>query len=140
MNSEKLKVSGHIAIRDKDGARRVKNLVVSAGINGIAARMVSDAAPKITHMALGTGTASAAAGNTTLNSELIRVAIDSAVQLPNGVQYTATFPPGAATITEAGMFTGAIGGNMWCRAVFPVYNKSAGDEVSFVWNVELDHG
>ena len=67
-----MKLSGQLAIvlRDKDGnvkeERTEKNLVVTTGLNYIASRMKDASATAMTHMALGSGTTTAAAGQTDL--------------------------------------------------------------------------
>ena len=72
MINENLKLSGqlNIVVKGKDGKvkeeRTEKNLVVSAGLTYIASRMKNTAADAMTHMALGSGTTNAAAGQTDL--------------------------------------------------------------------------
>ena len=84
MINENLKLSGQLGIvlRDKDGnikeERTERNLVVTTGLNYIASRMKDASATAMTHMALGSGTTAAAAGQTDLVTLLgAREALDS---------------------------------------------------------------
>ena len=76
MITENLKLSGqlNIVLRDKAGnikdEREVKNLVVTTGLAFIASRMVGTAKNVMSHMALGSSTTAAAAGQTDLVSVL----------------------------------------------------------------------
>lgn len=117
----------------------VDNLVVTAGLGYIASRMKDATATAMSHMALGSGTASAAAGNSALGTELGRVALTSTTVTGSQVQYVATFGAGTATgaVTEAGIFNAASAGTMLCRTVFSVVNKDAGDTMSITWTVTL---
>ena len=69
---ENLSVKGrlNIVLRDKDGNikvdREVDNLVVNAGLAFIASRMVGTAKAVMSHMALGSGSTAASAGQTDL--------------------------------------------------------------------------
>uniref|UniRef100_A0A6M3L3I8 Uncharacterized protein n=1 Tax=viral metagenome TaxID=1070528 RepID=A0A6M3L3I8_9ZZZZ len=89
----------------------------NTGFSEAAKLLVGEAADKFQYVAVGKGTAQAAA-NTTLNSEctesgLTRVAADSAITKQttvanDTVQFIKTFTAGAnATVTEAGAFNNA---------------------------------
>lgn len=140
-----LKLRGDVALvlRDKDGnvkdERNIKNLIVDSGLNFICDRMKNDETA-MTHMALGSGTTAAAAGDTSLESQLgSREALDSDTVSSNTITYTASFEAGDATgaVTEAGIFNAASGGTMLCRTVFAVVNKSADDSLSVTWQISL---
>lgn len=150
MNSkEQLGLTGLLRIVLKDEHGRVKedlvvrNLVVNTGLGYITGRMLGTTPAVMSHMALGEGTTAAAAGDTSLESQLgSRNTFDSAVQTgPDDevVRYIATFDPGEATgaVTEAGIFNAASAGVMLCRTVFPVVNKQAGDTLQITWTVTL---
>lgn len=121
----------------------VKNLVVTAGLGHIAARMANTGIPtQMTHMALGSSNTSPAAGDTALGSQLgSRAGLGVAGGTPSGasVAYTATFGAGVATgaVVEAGIFNGSTGGTMLCRTVFPVINKGASDSLVVNWTVTI---
>jgi hypothetical protein len=143
---EDLLATGEVKIQLLDAAgnvkeeHKVKNLVVSAGKTYIAARMQGSAIPTVMgYMAIGTGTATPAVGNTTLGVEAGRVALASFSSSSNQVTATATFPAGTGTgaITEAGIFNANSGGTMLCRTTFPVVNKAAGDSIAITWVVTV---
>jgi len=146
MFNETLKLSGQLAIvlRDKDGnvkeERTEKNLVVTTGLNYIASRMKDATATAMTHMALGSGTTTAAAGQTDLVTLLgSREALDSTTVTANAVAYVSSFEAGDATgaVTEAGIFNAASGATMLCRVVFSVVNKAADDTMTVTWTITL---
>lgn len=140
-----LKLRGDVALvlRDKHGnvkdERNIKNLIVDTGLNFICDRMKNDETA-MTHMALGSGSTAAAAGDTSLGSQLgSREALDSDTVSANTITYTSSFEAGDATgsVTEAGIFNAASGGTMLCRTVFAVVNKGADDSLSVTWTITL---
>lgn len=149
MINENLKLSGQVSLVLRDAAgnikeeREIKNLVVNKGLAYIASRMVGTSKSVMSHMALGSSTTAAAAGQTDLVSMLgVREAIDSTTitgTISEKVQYVASFEAGDATgaITEAGIFNAATGGDMLCRTTFPVVNKAADDTMSVTWTITL---
>ena len=121
----------------------VPNLVVATGKIYIAGKMIAEAADTPTHMShmgIGTGTASPADSDTTLGTQTGRVLLSGALQENNSITYTATFPAGTGTgaITEAGIFNASVNGTMLCRTVFPVVNKQAGDTIAVTWKVTVN--
>lgn len=119
----------------------VPNLVVTVGKNWIAGRMYDTGIPnEMSHMAIGTGTTAAAAGDTALGTEAGRVALTSTTVTTNSVAYVATFPAGTGTgaITEAGIFNAGASGTMLCRTVFSVINKGAADTLGITWTVTVN--
>ncbi len=149
MINENLKLSGqlNIVLKDKDGnvkdSREVKNLVVNTGLAYIASRMVGTSKSVMSHMALGSGTTAAAAGQTDLVSILgSREVLDSTTISGTNdekVVYVSSFEAGDATgaVTEAGIFNAATAGDMLCRTVFSVVNKAADDTMSVTWTITL---
>ena len=143
--TEQLKASGslRVVVTGKDGQvkeeREFKNLVVTVGKNFVASRMVGTSANVMRHMAIGSSSTAAAAGDTALGGELGRVALASASATDNVVTYTATFPAGTGTgaVVEAGIFNAASAGTMLCRTVFAVVNKGADDAMSVTWTVTI---
>ena len=140
-----LKLRGDVALvlRDKDGnikeTRDVKNLIVDTGLNFICDRMKDDETA-MTHMALGSGSTAAAAGDTTLGSQLgSRETLDSATVTNNQIVYVASFEANDATgaVTECGLFNASTGGTMLCRTVFSVVNKAADDTLTVNWTITL---
>ena len=142
---EELKVTGglKVEIKDKDGnvkdTRELKNLVVTAGLGYIASRMKEATATAMSHMAIGTGTTAAAAGQTALVTEAARQALTSTTVSTNTVSYVASFAAGTGTgaITEAGILNAASGGTLLCRTVFSVVNKGASDSMTITWTITI---
>lgn len=147
--NENLKLSGrlNIELRGPDGqikdTREVDNLVVNAGLAFIASRMTGASAAVMSHMALGSSSTAAAAGQTDVQSILgSRKALSSTTIVganSNQVQYVAAFNAGEATgaVVEAGIFNAASAGTMLCRTTFAVVNKDAGDTMTVTWTVTI---
>lgn len=136
-----------IELRDEFGNlkdyREVKNLVVTVGRQFIASRMVGTSAAVMSHMAIGTSSAAAAAANTGLGTEVARVAFSTAGSATaTTVTYQATFPANtpstAQAIVEAGVFNAPTAGTMLCRTTFDVINKAAADQLSITWNITIN--
>jgi|TARA_R110000765_G_C18869030_1_gene600837 hypothetical protein len=146
MINENLKLSGqlNIVVKGKDGKvkeeRTEENLVVSAGLTFIASRMKDTTAGAMSHMGLGSGTTTEAAGQTDLTTLLgSREALDSTTASSNTIVYVASFEAGDATgaVTEAGIFNAASSGSMLCRTKFNVVNKAADDTMNVTWTITL---
>lgn len=146
MITDNLKLKGRVALelRGKDGqvkeTREIDNLVVDAGLDFIASRMAGTSSDVMSHMALGSGTTAAAAGDTDLGSILgSRELLDSVTVTDNTVVYVSSFEAGDATgaVTEAGIFNAASAGTMLCRTVFSVVNKAADDTLSVTWTITI---
>lgn len=117
----------------------VKNLVVSGGKNWIASRMAGASDPVMSHMAIGTGSITPSAGNTTLVAEVGRVALTSTLRTNSLVTYSAFFAAGVGTggIQEAAIFNGSSVGTMLCRTVFATINKDSLDTLTINWTVTV---
>jgi len=136
-----------IVVTDQHGyakeKREIDNLVVNAGLAYIVSRMVGVAKAVMSHMAVGSGTSPAAAGDTDLGNLLgSRKALTSTTisgANNESVVYVCTFSPGEGTgaITEAGIFNAASSGDMLCRTVFAVVNKAAADSMVITWTITL---
>jgi len=146
MIKDHIKVTGKLRIQhfDRHGSllreQGINNLVVTAGLNFIAARLVTAGLPTaMSHMAVGTDDTAAAVGQTALVTELGRVALGSSTPSTNTVQYQATFPAGTATgaLVEAGIFNDVAAGTMLCRTVFPVVNKGVSDSIIITWTITV---
>lgn len=145
---EKLGLSGQVTLvllgsdgKEKD-RREIKNLIVGAGLGHIASRLTGTAQAVMSHMAIGSGSTAATAANTTLGSELGRVALASTTlsgTYSQNLVYTATFGAGTGTgsVTEAGIFNAASSGTMLCRTTFALITKGAGDTLQVTWTVNL---
>lgn len=145
MLHDTIKMTGDlkIVLTDENGQikheQEIKNLVVTTGKNFIASRMKDATATAMTHMAIGSGTTAANVADTTLGTELGRVALTSTTVTTNNVAYVATFPAGTGTgaITEAGILNAASAGTLLCRTVFSVINKGAADTLGITWTVTV---
>lgn len=146
MVNDNLKLRGDVAIvvKGEDGtikdSREIHNLVVDDGLNFIVSRMKDTTQGAMSHMAVGSGTTAAAAGQTDLVSILgSREALDSTTVSTNTITYVSSFEAGDGTgaVTEAGIFNAASGGDMLCRTVFSVVNKGASDSMSITWTITL---
>jgi hypothetical protein len=150
MVNDSIKAKGTLQLVLLDAQGNIKqqdehNLVVNTGLAYIASRMKDTTASVMTHMAIGSGTVAAAAGDTGLGSQLsTRVGLDSTTLVTttatnDSVQYVATFAAGQSTgaVTEAGIFSADTAGTMLCRTVFPVINKGDLDTLVITWKVTV---
>lgn len=139
-----LKGALKITLTDTSGnvkdEKNVNNLVVDSGLDFIISRMTGTAESIMSHMAIGSGSTAAAGGDTTLGSELERVAITSDDTSNNTITYTATFAGGIGTgaVTESGLFNDPTAGTMLCRTVFGVVNKGVDDIMTINWTITLN--
>jgi hypothetical protein len=145
MFNSKAKATGklNVVLKDIDGnikqAFEVPNLVVTTGLAFIASRMKDTTDTAMSHMAIGTGTTAAAAGNTALVTEAARVSLTSTTVTANATAYVASFGAGTGTgaITEAGILNAESVGTLLCRTVFDVVNKGANDTLQITWTITL---
>ena len=145
MLKDTIKTIGNLDVVLTDETGKIKqkfttpNLVVQTGRNFIAHRMTGASNTIMSHMAIGTTNTAAALNNTTLGTETARVALSTGSTAANVVTYAATFNPGtpstANAITEAAIFNASSGGEMLCRTVFDVVNKSTLDTLTITWTV-----
>ena len=138
-----LKLKGKLAIAlNGKVVREIDNLVVTAGKEYVASRMKSDASGGsaiMSHMAIGSGTNNPAASDTTLQTELGRVALTSTGISGAVLTYAATFAAGTGTgaVTEAGILNASSGGTLLCRTEFSVVNKGSADSMTITWTVTV---
>jgi len=132
-----------IVVRGPDGnikdEKKVDNLIVTTGLAYIASRMKDTTATAMTHMAVGTGSTTAAAADTTLGTELDRNALTSTTVTSNAVAYVCSWAAGDGTgsLTEAGLFNASSSGTMLCRTVFGTVTKGAADSMSITWTISV---
>jgi hypothetical protein len=146
MIQDQIKVTGELKItvtNDEGNVKKeiiVPNIVVTDGKEYIASRMKDATATAMSHMAIGTGSTAAAAGDAALGTESGRVALTSTTVTSNAVAYVATFPAGTGTgaITEAGILNASSSGTLLCRTVFSVINKGAADTLGITWTVTVN--
>lgn len=132
-----------IELRGPDGTLKqfeeIHNLIPTVGKEAIA-KLLKEGTVRPTHMAIGTGTEAAAAGDTKLKTELDRNA--AAETTVSGKVFTmkAEWAAGDGTgaITEAGMLSAASEGTLFTRAVFSVVNKGAEDTLTITWTITVE--
>lgn len=127
----------------------ISNLVVDAGKAGVASRLNGAGAEAVfTWIALGTGVVAAAAGDTTLGTEITtgggqrasasasRVTTDvtnDTARLVNTFNFTSTF-----AVTESGVLNAAAVGTLLSRQVFAAINVNNGDSLQVTWDHDID--
>lgn len=127
----------------------LSNLVTTVGIAGVAARINGSGSPTAyTYIALGTGTTAAAAGDTTLETEITTAGgsrvtstvslvttdtTDDTSQLQNTFSFT-----GSLAITESGVLNAATAGTLLARQVFSAINVTNGDSLQVTWKFDID--
>ena len=139
MINDDLKLTGKLSIAlNNEVIQETQNLVVTAGKNWVADRM-NNANTVMTHMAIGTGTTTAAVGQTTLVTELDRNALTSTTVTDNAIAYVGTWAAadGTGAITEAGIFDASSGGDMLARTKFDVVNKGSADTMTVTWTITV---
>ena len=112
MLKSSITLTGHLLIKkfEADGTlvyqTEVPNLIVTAGKEFIASRMVGETYDAMNYMAIGDSSAVSALANTSLVNELGRVELSNATPTGTTTLFTALFPAGTATgnIVEAGIF------------------------------------
>ena len=130
-------------------SRLISNLVVSAGAAGVASRINgagSEAA--FTYIAVGIGTTAAAAGDTTLESEIVDSGLARAAATASRVttdvtndtaQLLYTFSvTGTKAVTESGVLNAASAGTLLARQVFSAVNVVNGDSLQVTWKFDVD--
>lgn len=126
----------------------VDNLVTTRGKRVIAEQINGVSTAPVTAIAIGTGTTSAAAGDTALQTEITtnggqRGAATTSNQTTTTTGDTArwvkTFSfTGSFAVTEEGLFdNNTSGGNMLARQVFSAVNVVSGDSLQITHNVQL---
>jgi len=138
MITENLKLTGHVTVAiNGEVVQEIPNLVVTAGKGYVASRMKDTTDGAMSHMAVGTDSTAAAAGDTALGTESGRVSLTSSTVSANVITYVATFPAGTATaaLTEAAILNASSGGTMLCRTVYSTVNKGASDAMTVTWAI-----
>jgi hypothetical protein len=141
-----------LIVRDSRGkikeVRLAKNLVTNAGFAGIASRINGAGAEAAgTYLAVGTGTNAAAAGDTTLQTEitdsgLARVAATASrvttTVANDTAQLLTTFTvTGTKAVTEAGYLNASSAGVLFARSVFSAVNVVNGDSLQLTYKIKV---
>ena len=128
--------------------RVVDNLVTSTGKAAVAALILNDVAEDdFDHIAIGTGTTAAAAGDTALESEITTNGGERTAATGTRVttsvtddtaQLVATFNfTGSFAVTETGVLNAASGGDLLCRQVFSAINVENEDSLQITWKIQI---
>lgn len=117
----------------------VENLVVNSGITFIIDRMVSNGSSFMSHMAVGTSSASTLPTDVALGNEIGREVFTSTSVSGNTLTFVAGFGAGVGTgvLTEAGIFNAASLGTMLNRVVFGSVNKGSLDTIVITWTLTV---
>ena len=137
INSE-LQMHGPVVVAlNGETVQEIPNLVVTTGKSYVTSRMKDTTKAAMSHMAVGTGSTAAAAGDGALGSEVARVALTSTTVSNNTITYVATYAAGTGTgaLTEAGVLNASGSGDLLCRTVFPVVNKGVNDSLTITWQI-----
>jgi len=143
MINDGFNITGRLQIElNGEVVRDIDNLVTTAGKGFVAASMLkttSNSPAAMTHMAIGSDTTNPAANDTTLGTELGRVALTSAAVSGAVVTYIATFPAGTGTgaVVEAGILNAGSNGTLLCHTEFAVVNKGSADAITITWTVTV---
>lgn len=141
MINENFKVTGAVKItKNGEVVREIPNTIVTAGKNELAS-LITGSGTVFGYMAVGTGTTSVAAGDTTLETELDRNAttVSGGTATNNTIEFETVWNAGDGTgaITEAGIFNASSSGDMLARTTFSAVNKSASDILTITWTVTI---
>jgi len=152
MNNEKIGMTGRLQLNQfRNGElidfRDISNTVVTIGKSMAAAGIVADvnAGSAIDWMAIGIGSATITAGDTTLGSEYLKIGIGSVAgtRITTAVtddtaQFIGSFHIDATkAVNEAGLFnaSGLNTGSMYCRTCFANLNVADGDQINGTWTI-----
>lgn len=148
--SEGIKVTGHVkyeVLRSNGDIEVIEydNLVVTAGKTALAT-LLSGAGAGNTwapYMGFGTSTVAAAAGDTALGTELTTATYTGYARKSNTitnpsagqVQFQASITGGAATISEAGLFSASTVGTLVAHQVFTGVPLASSDTLQVTWTI-----
>ena len=145
---EDMKLRGEVTFRHiRNGEiideRTYKNVIVNTGKAQVAGLINGATTGPFQYIAIGTGTTSESASDTSLVNETHRgqdtspsrettnVSNDTAV-----LDYTFDFTSSYA-ITESGVFNASSGGTMLCRKTFSAINVANGDSLQVTWKITV---
>lgn len=113
---EDLKVKGIV-----EDFAEINNLVVTAGKQYIGDLMIAAVSGSFTHCAVGSGTNTPTAGDTTLQTQTDRITVTDRYRSGADVHFDSFFDHNSTangtTINETGVFTAASGGSMYNRSI-----------------------
>lgn len=133
-----------LTVRDAETGRviqrqRVKNLVVDTG-RTLIAQLLSGSAPRPSHLAVGTSSTAVGGSDTTLISEVGRVAITTGSVSGNVLTIAAYIGSAVAngfTLREVGLLNAASGGTLFARALISSIVKSSSVTITVTWTFTI---
>lgn len=147
-NAGNVKLRGHVytELRDKDGNLKhteMSNLIPTVGLE-LFTDLIGPGGTAPSHIALGTGTTTPAAGDTTLVAEITtnggaRAAASLSQPTATTQRFETTFTfTGTLGINETGLLNAASSGTLAARAVYAaVLNVVNGDQLTQRWECTL---
>ena len=148
-NKSKTKGTVKLTLYDKDGNVKQyveqSNIITNLGREHFVDQLLpSPAQNAMSHYGVGSGSTSPVAGDTTLQTQVARVALESITQ--DSVQddiivYEAIFPAGTGTgtLTEGAIFNAGSGGLMLARSLFDTaVTKGADDTLRVEHSIEFE--
>lgn len=136
----------HVRNGEQIESLKIPNTIMNVGKSSQSSFLAGDvtAASEFDYISIGTSGISAAATQTTLGSEQLKVATTSSQTTTTTSDDTATFIgsfgiSGTHAIVEAGIFnaTGADTGSMLARTTFTALNVISGDSINATWDVTV---
>lgn len=110
-------------------------MIVNSGLNLMRGFLNGEVLDPPTHIAVGTGTTAAAAGDTALETETIRSFMTPTKQSTAGVMnYTITIPStegNGTSLSEVGVLNAISGGDLLSRQVHAGYSKTDNFSVKY---------
>ncbi len=119
------------------------NLITTAGRNLVRDLINNDAPTGLTHIAIGTGTTPAAAGDTALQTEIHRNTYTQRTESIGLLQlqyYLGTSSLNGNTLTEAGLLNAASAGTLFARVVYPGIAKTSSIALTYNWSIQINVG
>ena len=122
--------------------KTIHNIICNVGLAKVAGLVAGTATGGFGYVAVGTGTTAAAATDTALGIEVMRVASTNSLittSVTNDTsQMVATFNFTASyAITESGVFDASSGGNLLAHQVFSAINVVSGDAIIITWQIQF---
>lgn len=134
----------HFVLTDENSEIKLdqwyRNMIVNTGLAHIADQLAeTPTQAAMSYMSVGSGSTAVVSSDTTLGSELSRVALSTRTAAAAVVTYTATFSAGQGTGTlyEAAIFNASSAGNMLARLVYGIITKASGDTLAITWTLTL---
>ena len=129
-------------VRQRNQVRIIPNTIMNVGKSVVSSFIGSDITTGVAfdHMAIGTSGIAAAATQTTLGSERVRITTTTTQETTTTTSDTARFIgsfgiSGTYVIEEAGIFNAASTGSMLARTTFTGISVGSGDSVNASWDV-----